>query len=607
MLPGRLAIRPRPESTLTPTAALSNTLAAEQIESLCRRTRYGHRQAYTLWRSTVTKRRCKALVRRGGIVLLVVLISLISVDLLPAQLAFASSESLTIDEQIDRMSTDERIAQLMIVSVSKGKAPGNLERIVAGWRVGGLVLYGSNLRTVTQVRELTTAIRDARGPVPPFIAVDQEGGIVRRLPSGPSFVPSHMALGATGSAELARRAGFATGTALRNLGFTMNFAPVLDVLPESGAAELATRALSSRPQVVAQLGIAFIEGQRAAGIISVGKHFPGQGRAIEDTHRVLPVLDVSLRDLDTRDLLPFRLAIERGLSMIMTGHVALPRITGRSDLPATVSDEVMTKILRTHLRFDGVVISDALQMKALSSLDSAGNAAVQAVLAGCDMVLVPGRPQHGEEVFNGLRRAYRDGTLSDARLRESLRRILTLKAIRLDEGPPQPIEGDIEREIARKAVTVIGDREILVTALREGPVYVGPAGQLHLGLGSSPAIILPPRFNDSLRRQLREQTTRVLAKASAWIAVAQTDEQWQFIDETSAAFRDLPMVYVNLGSPYRSVDGRQVVSVLTYSSSIESQRAAVDVIKGIAEATGVLPITLAPGTSSGAGPDKHLE
>src|SRR5207244_1301368 len=117
--------------------------------------------------------------------------------------------------------------------------------------------------------------------------------------------------------------------------------------------------------------------------------FPGEGAAIGDTHFMLPVFDLSHRELDARDLLPFRLAVERGLLAIMTGHVALPRITGKRDLPATLSAEVMTKILRKGLRFEGVVISDALQMRAVSHLESAGHTAAQAVLAGCDMVLVP--------------------------------------------------------------------------------------------------------------------------------------------------------------------------------------------------------------------------
>src|SRR5207237_4211599 len=125
---------------------------------------------------------------------------------------------------------------------------------------------------------------------------------------------------------------------------------VLDVLPESGPGQLGTRAFGDQPRHVAELGLAFMEGQRAAGIISVGKHFPGQGRATEDPHKTLPVLDASYRELKERDLAPFRLAIEGGLSMIMTAHVALPRITGRSDLPATLSETVMKKILRENLR-----------------------------------------------------------------------------------------------------------------------------------------------------------------------------------------------------------------------------------------------------------------
>jgi hypothetical protein len=151
-------------------------------------------------------------------------------------------------------------------------------------------------------------------------------------------------------------------------------------------------------------------------------------------------------------------------------------------------------------------------------------------------------------------------------------------------------------------VTVIGDRQILVTAIRDTPVYVGPPGELERGVRTSHAIILPYRITDTVRGQLRDEATRALAKARAWIAVARTDEHWRFIAEMSALFRDLPTVYVNLGSPYRTIDAGRLVSVLTYSSSGESQRAAADVISGTTTATGVLPLKLAPPTAT-AEPD----
>jgi beta-N-acetylhexosaminidase len=343
---------------------------------------------------------------------------------------------VTIDEQIDRMTSDERIAQLMIVGIPTHTGGAELESVVAGWRVGGVVLYAANLGSVAQVRGLTAAIRRAAGPITPFIAIDQEGGIVRRLQHGVTVVPSNMAIGATGSADLARRSGFAVGAGLRNLGLTMNFAPVLDVLPDAGTAALHTRAFGNQPGIVADLGVAFMQGQRAGGIIPVGKHFPGQGRALEDSHRVLPILDITHQELAARDLVPFHRAIEAGLPAIMTGHVAVPRITGKNDLAATLSSEVVTRILRKDLRFEGVVISDALEMKAFSQPQLIGETAVQAIMAGCDMVLVAGAPQHRREVFNGLRRVYRDGRLTEARLRESLRRILTLKASASMRLPP---------------------------------------------------------------------------------------------------------------------------------------------------------------------------
>lgn len=498
-----------------------------------------------------------------------------------------------IERLIDRMTPEQRVSQLLFVRVNGTRVSPEVHKLLAQ-QVGGIVLYADNIESEAQVRQLTRSMAPAPGVLAPFIAVDHEGGVVRRLDRTIATVPSAMALGATRSPELALRAGIATGLALHDLGFTMNFAPVLDVLPPGGAGSLETRAFSDDPALAASLGAGFIQGQNSAGIISVAKHFPGIGGAAEDTHHVLPVLDRTRRDLDTRELLPFRAAIDGGLQAIMTGHVALPRLTGKNDLPATLSPEIMTTLLRDQLHFGGVVISDALQMKAISSERDAGPVAVRAIQAGCDMVLALGGVSERQAVYAALLRALRDGTITDERIRVSLRRILALKA----QGTAAPVTGPVPRdnlgmEIAHNAVTLEGDRA-LMTALRANrPVYVGMEGIL-ADVFTDPqkagrSVTLPPHLDPLARARLLAAADAALRNAPLWLGVAQTDDQWQFLRAAAAAHPDVPFVYVNLGSPHRLVPARSMLTVYTYASSIESQQAAADVLLGKYEARGTLP------------------
>jgi beta-N-acetylhexosaminidase len=502
----------------------------------------------------------------------------------------ASPRQDAIDQRIEAMSADERIGQLLIVGFDGTSMNAALHAQVADRRVGGVVFYASNLASAAQVKKLTAAIAESAGPVLPFIAVDQEGGIVHRLQSGLPVLPGNMALGATRSPELARRAGLAVGQGLRQLGFTMNFAPVLDVLPEGVPAAIDTRAFGDDHALVATLGAAFIEGETAGGVVSVGKHFPGQGGAIEDTHQAIASLASSREALLGRDAVPFRRAFSAGLRAVMTSHVVLPNITLNASLPATLSPSIMTDLLRGELRFDGVAITDALQMKAASSSRPASDVALDALLAGCDMVLALGGPTQRDAVFHRLRSAYRDGTLPEERVHASLRRILLLKS----RMPAPSAHGNpdlqIEDEIARRAVTLAGDRTLLATLRGRPVVYSGPAGALEHELHCATSIVLPPRLDPNDYTRIKSALLAALRAAPGWIAAAQNESQWGLIEEVHAIRPDLPMIFVNLSTPYRMITAPKAVTVLTYSASQPSQSAAAAVVQGHAAATGTLPV-----------------
>lgn len=498
----------------------------------------------------------------------------------------------SIDATIDTMSDAERIAQLLIVGVSGPVDSAELRRNVREWGIGGVVLYARNLESPEQVRRLTSAINGHAGRIAPFVAIDQEGGIVKRLRLGVPVLPSAMALGATRSPDLARRAGAAVGTALRALGFTMNFAPVLDVLSAVNDS-LGTRSFGGDATLVADLGAAFIEGQQAAGVVSVGKHFPGIGGVAGDTHKRLPRLDASLEVLRTRDLLPFRQAADRGLMAIMTGHVALPRIAERNDLPATLSRRVMTTLLRKELHFEGILITDALQMDALARDRGASVLALEALLAGSDMILTVGGSKERDEVFAGLRAAYRDGRLPKARVRQALRRILAVKATLRRPIVPQKADGIVD-EIAARAITQVGIPELPAVATVGARLrYIGVDGPLRSRLPGT-VQSLPAHIDASEATQFAGMIAATMKGAPLCIAAAATQDQFDVIRRAHENAPETPLIFVNLGSPHRILSGPRVITLLTYADDAASQLAAARVILGEAEARGVPPVALPP-------------
>ncbi len=502
------------------------------------------------------------------------------------------AHAATIQRQIDAMSDEQKVAQLLFVAIPAQVENATVRELVGKWRVGGVVLFAYNLEHPEQVRRFNEAIaRHAGEGVAPFIAIDQEGGIVLRLRSGVPVIPSAMAIGATRSLELARRAGAGVGSALRGLGFTMNFAPVLDVLTNQDNAAIGTRAFSDDPALVATLGTAFVEGQQAAGVIAVGKHFPGLGAVADDPHKRLPRLDASKQLLQRRELVPFAAALRAGIGAIMTAHVSLPRVTGDETLPATLSPRIMKGLLRDEMRFDGIVISDALQMDALARERGAGALALDAILAGSDMVLALGSAGERRKVFDGLVDAYRDGRLPKARVDEALRRILTAKE-RLRPTPSTEADPTLVSDIAARAITLVPGSASLPEWSPDRVLYVGPAGPLQTLLAPARSVILPDRMRPAAADLQFMKARAVAGKSRLCVAAARNSNELAVVSRLRSEFPELPIVFVNLGSPWRVLIGPHSSTLLTYAEDDPSQIAAARVLLGQARATGTAPVSL---------------
>jgi beta-N-acetylhexosaminidase len=319
----------------------------------------------------------------------------------------------------------DTVASPLWVGFEGKSLPAELSRWLARGEVGGVVLYSRNIESPAQVRTLCREIRSAAGRGNPFplIAVDQEGGRVERFKDPPftRFPPARAcSLFCCRNETMAEAVGAAIAAELRAVGIDMNFAPVLDVDSNPRNPVIGDRAFSEDPTGAAALGIAFAKGSLSRGVLPVGKHFPGHGDTSADSHKELPVVRAGRQTLLRRELLPFRRAAQAGIPALMTAHVMYPALDRA--LPATLSRKILHDLLRERMRFRGAVFSDALEMKAIADRYGLGEAAVLAVAAGCDVVLVcRGEPAQAEAI---------DRLAREARDRATFRRRLAAAAVR---------------------------------------------------------------------------------------------------------------------------------------------------------------------------------
>jgi beta-N-acetylhexosaminidase len=324
------------------------------------------------------------------------------------------------------LSPEEKAGQLLWIGFEGLEMGADLERLVRTVQPGGLILFGRNIRDASQVRALNDALYNAVR-VPPFISLDQEGGRVNRLRAILGPTPASLDLARRRDAATAvRRHAAASAAALKSLGFNVNLAPVLDLSGADSTNGIGDRGFGEDPARVSELGEIVVRVHRRAGVLTVGKHFPGLGAARSDTHLTLPVIRRGRDLLWRRDLLPYR-RLRRLLPMVMVGHAYYPALQGITVAPATLSPAVVAILLKKRLGYRGLVLTDDLEMGAVDQgLDGAAQARA-ALAAGGDGLMFSRSEARIREARDGLLRALEAGGAESARLLASLRRILALK------------------------------------------------------------------------------------------------------------------------------------------------------------------------------------
>ena len=336
-----------------------------------------------------------------------------------------------VESCISEMPLEDRVAGLFIVTpealtgVDKAvKAGDGTKEALEKYPVGGLIYFKQNIQSKDQITQML-ANTTSMSKYPIFLAVDEEGDSVARVADalGLDKIDSAASLGETGNPDNAYEAYKTVGSYLMEYGFNLNFAPVADVLTNPDNDAIGKRSFGSDADIVSSMVASSVKGLEETGVTACIKHFPGQGDADGDTHDGLAATERTIEQLRETELKPFAAGVEAGAEMIMVGHIAVPSITG-DNTPASLSKEVVTDILREEMGYNGVVITDALNMSAISEYYDSSQAAVMALKAGADMVLMP---EDFEAAYEGVLAAVADGTISEARINDSLARVYKIK------------------------------------------------------------------------------------------------------------------------------------------------------------------------------------
>jgi len=507
----------------------------------------------------------------------------------------------------------ELVGQLFVVDFTGQTPTRDVVRLIEHDGVGGVILFDKNVASPRQVAVLTNTLQEvaAAAKRPPLlVSADQEGGPVVRLREGATHFPSAMAFGAAASEAFVASAAGVTARELRAVGIRMNLAPVLDVNNNPANPVIGVRSFGEDAGRVGRLGAAAVRALQASGVLATAKHFPGHGDTSQDSHLELPVVPHSAAHLETVELAPFRAAIAAGVGAVMTAHVVYPALDAERR-PATLSP-VILRILRHRLGFAGLIVTDSMAMRAITDRLSPGDAAVQAVLAGADVILACGTTAAQDEALGAVRHAVDRGRISPDRIAESTSRVQAAKRrlglmqnatvapdrVTADVGVPAHLA--VAEHVAEAAATIVGDGAVPLPAGRvfvleraddpsEAPRRLAEALR---GFGRDAALISPGRVDE-----VPDGTPVVVVVG--WARARGGDGPIK--DLVRAVLARRPVVAVCVDAPYPLARmPREVSSVVVYGEDPPSLRAAAGLLAGTLRASGRLPVSIVepgqPGT-----------
>ena len=534
---------------------------------------------------------------------------------------------------VNQMPLADKVGQMMMVGFhgkSLSESP-ELSTLISTYHAGGIVLLEANAHDPQQVAQLIAEAQDLAiqtgSHIPLFVAINHEGGIVVRITEGVTGFPGNMAVAASGRPQYAYTAAALAAQELQAMGINMNLAPVLDVNDNPLNPIIGVRSFGESPDLVVSLGRETIKGFQQNGVIAVAKHFPGHGSAAIDSHVGLPVINKPASQLERVELPPFQMAVEEGIEAIMTAHVVVPALEPKPGLPASLSANILTGVLRDRMGFKGIIMTDSLGMGAIAAGWGQAQAAVEAVKAGADMVLSVSPLEAQIAIHQALVTAVQNGKITPARIDESVLRILRVKhEYKLFEWKPSTdlsFVGSDEHqaaadEIALAAITLFRDdaglvplpeniRRLLILSPDElPPANAGGGTLLAQELRQQGFEVTELVFN--LDRSDSKDATYAEALRAApehdvvifgeWELVkryANWSDQWQ--EKLVAALQQSgkPVIMIVWRDPGAILRVPQIPTfIIAYGTTVGQVRAVVKVITGQTSPQGHLPLTIVP-------------
>lgn len=515
---------------------------------------------------------------------------------------------------LTQMTLEERVGQLFHLGIEGAEITSTTQSLIKQYAIGGVLLFRRNIQSLYQVSNLISELQEQateRG-LPLLISIDEEGGIVTRLKGGIHF-PGLMSLGATKDTRLAQLAGEIVAKELKSLGINMNLAPVLDVNNNPKNPIIGSRSFGEDPLLVAQLGSAYIKGMQKEGIIACGKHFPGHGDTGVDSHLDLPVIQRSISDLQNIELYPYREAIRNHLDSIMTAHIYYPALEPKRGCPATLSSSILQGLLRKQLGFNGLIITDCMEMDAITAKFTAGEGAIQALEAGADMVLISHTFERQREAIESVLQAIKTGRLEEERINQSTQRVLALKERRVGLTYQKANRDlfdrkrgeEVARKIAAESVTLVRDTHGLLPIHKKKPTLL-----LEYPFEARAEVEEGANNKSHLGAILKERgviiTTHVLQKGDKEMPPLQTFQQILFLTNYAKRGREevdcfhrilrqssVKPIVISIYNPYDLIAYENISTCLTtYDPSPYNIEALAKALLGEERPRGQLPITL---------------
>ncbi|WP_110932328.1 beta-N-acetylhexosaminidase [Paenibacillus bouchesdurhonensis] len=473
-----------------------------------------------------------------------------------------------------KLTLEQKIGQMFICGFPGTVVDEGIKALIAEHHLGGIIYFRRNIDSVGQLARLSEDLQQlprSTPEIPLFISMDQEGGMVARLDhDGVSRIQGNMALGAANNLSLTEEAAVLAAKELTSLGINLNFAPCVDVNNNSANPVIGVRSFGEDPHRVAEHGVAAIRGYQSQGVSATAKHFPGHGDTTVDSHHGLASVPHSRERLYSVELPPFRKAIEAGVDMIMTAHVIFPAFEPES-VPATLSRRVLTDLLRNELGFEGVIVTDCLEMHAISKSCGIAEGAVRAIEAGADIVLVSHTLEEQVRAIEAVCAAVQSGRLTEEQIDKSVTRILALKHKRIHKSqgsipahslsiPLTPMEESepLLRRIAENSVTLVSDHSGNLPLAKEEPVLVVWPELRHRTEVDEPAV-----HRYTLADALDPYAEHV---SLAIVGTSPDDSEIQEVIEQSRDFKQ--------------------IIVITYTAEGEISKGQISLIKGLNEIHG---------------------